>query len=79
MHSAAEYCVSNNVGSELEIVKIVERHFNAPTADTNSKTAIFLFISEIFHLANIKKAKAFFKHFAGKLKPFVEVLAVYRV
>ena len=68
--------MNNNVGSELEIVKVVEKHFNAPTSDIHHKTAIFLFISEIFFLANIKKAKGFFKHFAGKLRPFVEVLSV---
>ncbi len=73
IRSVAEYCITNNANSELEITKLIEKHF-LRHKDARPKTALFLLTSEIFFEANLRKNKLFFKHLSPKIKPFIESL-----
>lgn len=70
IRNVAEYCITNNANSELEISKIIEKHFYRHK-DARPKTALFLLASEIFLEANLRKNKMFFKHLSPKVRPFL--------
>lgn len=78
IHNVADYCITNNVNSEQEITKLIEKHF-FKHVDPRPRTALFLLASELFFLANLRKNMMFFKHLSPKIRPFLEALLMYNV
>jgi hypothetical protein len=76
IRNVADYCMTNNLDNELEISNLIEKHFFRHK-DPRAKTALFLLSSDLFILASLKKNKAFFKHLAPKVRPFLEHLLQY--
>lgn len=64
------------MNSELEIAKIIDNHFHK-LKDPRLKTALFLLVSDILVISNLRKNKSFFKHLSPKLRPFIDALLGY--